>query len=151
MWKRWLNSGGGGRGITCWHESLCWLSSILLTLHPSPDFSPETNYIRQSGRCVTQLQPHKTVKLHLIVPLLQSWGLFYLLDSSQAMKVIEKEASSTPAFEGAYTLVGATLVAQRVRICLPFGTPRIDSYFGQIPRIRKGQPTPEFLPGEIHG
>ena len=46
---------------------------------------------------------------------------------------------------------GASLVAQRVSVCLQWGSPMFDPWVGKIPRRGKWQPTPVFLLGESHG
>ena len=37
------------------------------------------------------------------------------------------------------------------RICLPRGTPELETWVGNVPWRRKWQPTPVFLPGDFHG
>ena len=38
-----------------------------------------------------------------------------------------------------------------MRVCLQYRRPGFDPWVGKIPRSRKWQPTPVFLPGEFHG
>ena len=45
----------------------------------------------------------------------------------------------------------AALVAQRLKRLPPCGRPRFNPWVGKIPRRRKWQSTPVFLPGESHG
>ena len=45
----------------------------------------------------------------------------------------------------------ASLVAQRLSICLEYRRPGLDPWVGKIPWRRKWQPTPVLLPGEFHG
>ena len=44
----------------------------------------------------------------------------------------------------------ASLVAQRLNLCLQCGRPGFNPWVGKIPWRRKWQPTPVFLPGESH-
>ena len=46
---------------------------------------------------------------------------------------------------------GASLVAQWKRICLQCRRCGFDPWVGKMPRRRKWQPTPVFLPGKSHG
>ena len=46
---------------------------------------------------------------------------------------------------------GASLVTQTERIHLQCRKPGFDPWVGKIPWRRKWQPTPVFLPGELHG
>ena len=45
----------------------------------------------------------------------------------------------------------ASLVAQRLSVCLQCGRSGFDPWVRKIPWRRKWQPTPVFLPGESHG
>ena len=69
LWKKWMNGDAGRRtkGNYMLNESPLLTSSSLLTLYSSPAFSLSSWYVKQ-------LQPHKIMKLHLIVPLLQTLG-----------------------------------------------------------------------------
>jgi len=51
----------------------------------------------------------------------------------------------------AYDVLGASLVAHKVKNLTQCRRPRFDSWVGKIPRRREWQPTPVFLPGESHG
>ena len=46
---------------------------------------------------------------------------------------------------------GASLVAQTVKNLPKWGRPDFDLWVGKIPWRRAWQPTPVFLPGEVHG
>ena len=63
-------------------------------------------------------------------------------------------ASVEHVFVCVYTGVGASPVAQRLRICLHYRRHRrcrFDPWVMKIPWRRALQPTPVFLPGESHG
>ena len=51
---------------------------------------------------------------------------------------------------GVINTLSASLVAQMVRIHLQCRRPRFTPWVGKIPWKRKWQPTPVFLPGEVH-
>ena len=47
--------------------------------------------------------------------------------------------------------MGGSQMAQWYRICLPMQKMQVQSRVGKIPWKRRWQPTPVFLPGELHG
>ena len=109
-----------------------------------------TNYIRLSGGCETQLQPHETVKLHLIVPLLQSLETVLPTGFKPGNESYRKRGFQHPGlWRGLYSGWGYSGGSDGKNLPAMRG-PRIDPYFGQIPWISQEQPTPVFLPGEIH-
>ena len=56
-------------------------------------------------------------------------------------------------FKFVYRGIGtlASLIAQMLRICLWCRRPRLDPWVRKMPWRREWQPTPVFLPGELHG
>ena len=50
-----------------------------------------------------------------------------------------------------YSFLGASLIAQLVKISLQCRRPGFDPWVGKIPWRRKWQPTPVSLPGKSHG
>ena len=66
-----------------------------------------------------------------------------------------RESSPAPQFESisssVLSLLWASLVAQRVKICQQCRRPRLDPCVSKIPWRREWLPTPVFLPGELHG
>ena len=56
------------------------------------------------------------------------------------------------ALKGDWRLhMGGSQMAQWYRICLPMQKMQVQSRVGKIPWKRRWQPTPVFLPGELHG
>lgn len=107
VWKRWLNgdSGGRGRGITCWHGSLLLTEFWFIDIASFSWLLTGTNYIGPSGWYVLQLQPHQTVKLHLIVPLVQALGTVLSTGLVPGNEGDRKQGLFFFCSGGAYTLV----------------------------------------------